>query len=61
MPPKLDRPQGIVKVNDFPGMANNVDPMDLPPGAASLQINVTSQTPGRLESRKGYQIVKYEN
>lgn len=50
-----------VSITDFPGLINNQDPMDLPPGAAVKQVNATSDVPGRLSVRKGYQLVTFEN
>lgn len=50
-----------VSITDFGGLINNQDPMDIPPGAAVKQINATSDVPGRLSVRKGYQKVNFEN
>jgi hypothetical protein len=51
----------MVEIRDFPGYINNLDSMDLPPGAGQTQVNVTSQIQGKLTVRKGYQIVKFED
>lgn len=48
-------------IADFPGLINNSDPMDLPTGAAVVQRNATSEVPGRLTVRKGFQKVNFEN
>lgn len=57
----MDRlPRASVEIRDFPGLVNNGDPSDLPPGAAIEQVNVTSQTPGELAVRRGYRDVRFE-
>jgi hypothetical protein len=50
-----------VRVRDFPGLVLNVDPNDLPPGAAREQTNITSALPASLEVRPGYRVVRFED
>lgn len=57
----MDDQRRTVKISDFGGLINNQDTMDLPPGAASIQVNVTSEIPGLLRVRKGTQKVSFEN
>lgn len=45
----------------FPGMVDAADPNDLPPGAAQVQINLSSAVPGELRSRTGYLPVTFES
>jgi hypothetical protein len=48
-------------VKDFPGLMDNVDPHDIPPGAAEVQINACSFVTGELRVRLGLKTVKFEN
>jgi hypothetical protein len=50
-----------VEIKDFPGLITNMDPDDLPPGAAQVQINVTSERAAALEVRGGYLAVTFED
>jgi hypothetical protein len=36
---------------EFPGMASNLDPHDLPAGAASLQVNLLPRRAGTIQTR----------
>ena len=56
-----DRPKGLVKIQEWPGLATNVDPHDLQAGAAQVQTNAMSQAPGRLTVRRGYQRTSFTN
>lgn len=49
-----------VEIRDFPGLASRVDPNDVLPGAATVQINVTCVTPGALSVRGGLRPVQFE-
>lgn len=53
-------PENRVEVSDFPGEMNNVDMADLPPGAAQVQINLTSRVMGQLGVRRGFRIAAFE-
>ena len=46
---------------DFPGMTTNVDPIDLPSGAAEVQINLQSNQYGEMASRRGTRQVTFES
>lgn len=48
-------------MKDFPGMANNNDTVDQPPGVAVEQVNVMSMNPGQLIVRYGYVKVVFED
>jgi hypothetical protein len=45
---------------DFPGLVNNADRRDLPPGAATVQVNLGSRQHGNLKSRKGLAPLSFE-
>jgi hypothetical protein len=51
---------GSAVVNDFPGMVDNIDPRDLPPGAAEIQLNATSVKMGELQIRLGLRDITFE-
>lgn len=56
------RNQGpVVDARDFPGMMTNVDPLDIPEGAARVQVNLTSDRPGELAVRPGAKQVAFED
>lgn len=52
--------EGAVVMRDFPGLATNIDPHDLTPGSAQVQVNVTSNRPGELRTREGWRRVKFD-
>lgn len=52
--------RGEVVCRDFPGLIDNVDPRDLPPGAADVQINCCSILLGELQVRLGYAVVSFD-
>jgi hypothetical protein len=54
------RPPPSVELKDFPGLVTKADPDDEAPGAARVQTNVTSQTPGQLRVRGGLRQVLFE-
>lgn len=47
-------------LNQFPGMVDAADPNDLPPGAAQVQINLSSAKPGEMRTRLGFLPVSFE-
>jgi hypothetical protein len=47
--------------SEFPGMASNLDPHDLPAGAAVLQINILPRRPGELRTRAPLALLKFED
>lgn len=53
-------PDDRVVIRDFAGLVAHVDPHDLPPGAASLQVNALSWRPGELRVRPGYAVVSFD-
>lgn len=54
--------RGPVRQNrDFLGMTSNLDPLDIPEGGATKQVNVTCQVNGELRVRQGYRKVVWEN
>jgi hypothetical protein len=56
-----EKPKSSVVMRDFPGLITNLDPDDLPPGSAQVQVNVTSSRPAVLEPRPGYRVVIFED
>jgi len=49
-----------IEMVDFPGI-QDVDPRDLEPGAAEVQVNACSLIQGRLDVRLGYRQVTFED
>lgn len=49
-----------VLIMDFPGLMTNVDPRDLPTGAAEEQTNLTCIVTGELRQRLGMREVTFE-
>lgn len=56
-----DLPRVRVMLTDFPGLLSKQDPDDLPPGAATVQTNLTSNTPGALRVRPGLRELIFED
>ena len=52
--------QQVVELKDFPGLIDNVDPRDIPPGAADDQVNACSIVMGELTVRAGYREVLFD-
>lgn len=50
-----------IRIKKWLGQMSNADPHDLPPGAAQVQENLVSTTPGQLEPRLGCRVVTFEN
>lgn len=50
----------IETADDFPGIMTNVDPRDIPAGAAEIQFNLSSTFMGELTSRQGLREVVFE-
>lgn len=48
-------------MKDFPGLLTNMDPDDLTPGAARIQVNATCERAAMLEVRPGYLKVRFED
>ena len=46
---------------DFLGQVSNLDPTDLPEGAAVEQRNVVCTVLGQLRVRSGYKVISFEN
>lgn len=53
--------RSVVRIRAFQGMTTDADPFDLPPGVSRESINVESQDPGVLRSRKGYRQATFES
>lgn len=58
---RAKRAKARVPIRDFPGLMLNVDPDDMPPGAAAEQVNMASSRIGELELRPGYRPVNFED
>lgn len=52
--------QTEVAIKDFRGMASNLDPTDIQPGFAEIQINVNGFKRGQLEVRRGLRELTFE-
>lgn len=50
----------IETADDFPGIMTNVDPRDIPAGAAEIQFNLSSIFMGELTARQGLREVVFE-
>lgn len=61
LPAEPSQPIARQQAREFPGMQSNIDPHDLPPGGASLQINVLPRRPGTLESRGPLKVLQFED
>lgn len=55
-----DRPASGLVIRQFPGLVDDLDEFDLRPGAAQVQTNLQSVTPGALEVRPGTVEVEFE-
>jgi len=53
-------PHTSANLSDFPGFIDNIDPRDVPDGAAELQVNACSIIMGELTIRRGLQEVTFE-
>jgi hypothetical protein len=52
--------QAMMRMRDFLGQVSNMDPHDLPPGAAQQQVNVTCVKQGQMKVRGGLREVTFE-
>lgn len=50
----------IAVSNEFTGLITNMDPRDLPPGAAEEQLNATCVVMGELRVRMGIREVTFD-
>lgn len=51
----------MIEIRDWPGLVTNADAHDLPPGAATEQVNLQSSQAGVLEARPGFLFVAFED
>ena len=49
----------VVQHNKWAGLMSNASPYALPPGAATVQVNLTTEVPGQLTSRGGMLPVRF--
>lgn len=61
MPAPDKLPRATVEMTDFPGMIDNMDRLDLPPGTANEQVNATCVAVGQMQVRRGMRQVTFEN
>lgn len=54
------KPDTKVVIRDFPGYQPNVDPHDMPPGVAIVQVNAMSWKRGELRVRPGFLAVQFD-
>jgi hypothetical protein len=52
--------KSVVELRDFVGLIDNVDPRDIPPGAADDQVNAACLVMGELTVRAGYREVLFD-
>ncbi len=50
-----------VSIDDFAGMATNLDTHERPPGVSVEQVNVTGIQPGQLTVRGGMKPITWDN
>lgn len=50
----------VNSMRDFPGLVLNADPREVPSGAGQIQVNVTSEQIGLLQSRRGLRVVTFD-
>jgi hypothetical protein len=55
----MEQAKPQAEVGDFPGLQTNADPDDLPAGASTQQVNVSSLVPGELRVRRGLRQVRF--
>lgn len=55
----MDKPPARVEINNFEGMAQDMDPHDAPEGLAREAVNAESKERGTLKSRRGYRKVSF--
>ncbi len=55
------KPSETVELKDFQGLQTRPDPNDIPPGAATRQVNATCIVPGQLTVRPGMKQVSFED
>lgn len=53
--------QQVVEAKDFPGLMDNIDPRDIPPGAGEDQVNACCIVQGELQVRLGYREVSTDS
>lgn len=57
----MDQPrQPVMKFDQWVGLASNVDPHNLPPGANVEQVNLTVLKAGELRCREGLKEVTWD-
>lgn len=54
------KPETDVPLQSFAGMASNLDPRELRPGVAQVQINVAVLRPGELVLRRGLRDLEFD-
>jgi hypothetical protein len=54
------RERAQVRLDDFAGIVESADPLDVPPGSSQFQVNVASRRLGYMQTRRGYLPVAFE-
>ena len=57
----MDKPLDEARMRSFGGMASNIDPNDLAPERATLQVNITTSRKGELVIRRGLREVSFDD
>ena len=50
-----------VSYRGWPGLITDIDPHDLPPGAAAGQVNVVGYDAAQMQTRMGLRELQFEN
>lgn len=61
MPQTGEKQVPAVEISQWLGLMTNVGPLAIPPGGTQVQVNVTSVSPGTLETRGGTRDLSFEN
>ena len=56
----MPKVEGSVTISDFPGLVSRPDSLDIPAGAAIVQVNVQSSRLAELSTRHGYAKIVFE-
>lgn len=51
----------VVEIADFVGLVSDMDPDDIPDGAAQVMVNLTVTRPGEMASRGGLRRLTFDS
>ncbi len=55
-----EKPKASVTISDFGGLVTSVDPRDIQPGMAQVQVNICAIRGAQLEVRSGIKQLQFE-